>query len=268
MKDSVRTVWIGDCGDWRSRARGDGRALRGRVARADLSCGRGGGGKRRPLPARGCLQGAQLTRDVPGSRMGGLEAAARGRRCQRASHRERDPERGADRAGAPLCRFRPDRQPEHAEHPAAQGARPLAYARPAQARASAARSTSGFTRPSTSSREGNEGVVLCERGIRTFETATRFTLDVAAVPIAKPGWGCRWSWTPRTRPGKRDWVESLTLAGVACGADGLLIETHPEPGEGALRRTAGRGARGVSGAHGEARRVALRSAARSTRRRA
>jgi 3-deoxy-7-phosphoheptulonate synthase len=77
--------------------------------------------------------------------------------------------------------------------------------------------------------EGNEAVVLCERGIRTFETATRFTLDVAAVPIARKRLGLPVVVDPSHAAGTRDWVESLTLTGVACGADGLLIETHPDP---------------------------------------
>jgi 3-deoxy-7-phosphoheptulonate synthase len=77
--------------------------------------------------------------------------------------------------------------------------------------------------------EGNPDVMLCERGIRTFETATRFTLDVAAVPIAKQRLGLPVIIDPSHAAGKRDWVTSLTLAGVACGADGLLIETHPDP---------------------------------------
>jgi len=78
-------------------------------------------------------------------------------------------------------------------------------------------------------REGNEDVVMCERGIRTFETATRFTLDVAAVPIAKARLGLPVIVDPSHAAGKRDWVECLTLSGVAAGADGLLIETHPDP---------------------------------------
>jgi 3-deoxy-7-phosphoheptulonate synthase len=78
-------------------------------------------------------------------------------------------------------------------------------------------------------REGNEDVVMCERGIRTFETATRFTLDVAAVPIAKARLGLPVIVDPSHAAGRRDWVECLTLAGVAAGADGLLIETHPDP---------------------------------------
>jgi 3-deoxy-7-phosphoheptulonate synthase len=77
--------------------------------------------------------------------------------------------------------------------------------------------------------EGNDDVVMCERGIRTFETATRFTLDVAAIPIAKKRLGLPVVVDPSHAAGSRDWVESLTLAGVAGGGDGLLIETHPEP---------------------------------------
>jgi 3-deoxy-7-phosphoheptulonate synthase len=77
--------------------------------------------------------------------------------------------------------------------------------------------------------QGNEDVLLCERGIRTFETATRFTLDVAAVAIAKKRLGLPVVVDPSHAAGKREWVECLTLAGVACGGDGLLIETHPEP---------------------------------------
>ena len=100
-------------------------------------------------------------------------------------------------------------------------------------------------------REGNQDVVLCERGIRTFETATRFTLDVAAVPIAKQRLGLPVIVDPSHAAGKRDWVESLTLAGVACGADGLLDRDAPRAGEGPLRRAAGGAALGVPGPHGE-----------------
>jgi 3-deoxy-7-phosphoheptulonate synthase len=79
--------------------------------------------------------------------------------------------------------------------------------------------------------EGNANVILCERGIRTFETATRFTLDVAAVPIAKARLGLPVIVDPSHAAGSREWVECLTLAGIAAGADGLLIETHPNPAE-------------------------------------
>jgi 3-deoxy-7-phosphoheptulonate synthase len=77
--------------------------------------------------------------------------------------------------------------------------------------------------------EGNDSVLLCERGIRTFETATRFTLDVAAIPIAKARLGLPVIVDPSHAAGHCDWVECLTLCGVAAGGDGLLIETHPAP---------------------------------------
>jgi 3-deoxy-7-phosphoheptulonate synthase len=77
--------------------------------------------------------------------------------------------------------------------------------------------------------EGNPEVVMCERGIRTFETATRFTLDVAAVLIAKRRLGLPVIVDPSHAAGHRELVECLALTGVACGGDGLLIETHPDP---------------------------------------
>ncbi|MBV8771691.1 MAG: 3-deoxy-7-phosphoheptulonate synthase [Deltaproteobacteria bacterium] len=77
--------------------------------------------------------------------------------------------------------------------------------------------------------EGNPDVVLCERGIRTFETATRNTLDLNAVPLLK-----QWSHLPvivDPSHGTGIWslVTPMALAAVAAGADGLLIEVHPEP---------------------------------------
>ena len=76
---------------------------------------------------------------------------------------------------------------------------------------------------------GNDNVVLCERGIRTFETATRFTLDIAAVPVVH-----KQSLHPVcvdvSHPaGQRDLVPSLAKAAVAAGADSLMIEVHPNP---------------------------------------
>jgi len=77
---------------------------------------------------------------------------------------------------------------------------------------------------------GNPNVILCERGIRSFETATRFTLDVSAIPIAKKRSGLPVVVDPSHAAGKRSLVLPLALAGVAAGADGLLIEMHPNPG--------------------------------------
>jgi len=77
--------------------------------------------------------------------------------------------------------------------------------------------------------EGNRDVILCERGIRTFETATRFTLDVSAVAIARARSGLPVVVDPSHAAGDRRWVRPLTLAGIAAGADGVMLEVHPDP---------------------------------------
>ena len=76
---------------------------------------------------------------------------------------------------------------------------------------------------------GNESVVLCERGIRTFETSTRNTLDIAAVPVLRRRTHLPIIVDPSHAAGHRDLVEPLALAAVAAGAHGLLLEAHPEP---------------------------------------
>jgi 3-deoxy-7-phosphoheptulonate synthase len=76
---------------------------------------------------------------------------------------------------------------------------------------------------------GNHDVVLCERGIRTFETTTRFTLDLNAIPIAKELTHLPVIVDPSHGTGKRSLVERMSLAGLAAGADGLIIEVHPNP---------------------------------------
>ena len=76
---------------------------------------------------------------------------------------------------------------------------------------------------------GNERVVLCERGIRTFETATRNTLDISAVPVLKERTHLPVIVDPSHAAGHWQYVHSLCLAAVAAGADGLLVEVHPEP---------------------------------------
>ena len=76
---------------------------------------------------------------------------------------------------------------------------------------------------------GNSRVILCERGIRTFETATRNTLDLSAVPIIKQRSHLPVIVDPSHATGKVDLVEPLSLAALAAGADGLLIESHPVP---------------------------------------
>ena len=76
---------------------------------------------------------------------------------------------------------------------------------------------------------GNPHVMLCERGIRTFERALRNTLDIGAVPYLKRETHLPVLVDPSHAAGRRDLVPALALAAVAAGADGLLIEVHPDP---------------------------------------
>ncbi len=77
--------------------------------------------------------------------------------------------------------------------------------------------------------QGNFNVMLCERGIRTFEDQTRFTLDLSAVPVIKKLSHLPVVIDPSHATGHWDYVGSMAKAGVAAGADGLLIEVHPNP---------------------------------------
>jgi 3-deoxy-7-phosphoheptulonate synthase len=76
---------------------------------------------------------------------------------------------------------------------------------------------------------GNDRVVLCERGIRSFDTATRFTLDLNAVPLARQLTHLPIVVDPSHGTGRRELVEPMALAGMAAGAHGLIIEAHPHP---------------------------------------
>ena len=77
--------------------------------------------------------------------------------------------------------------------------------------------------------QGNPNVVLCERGIRTFGTATRNTFDLAAIPVLKRETHLPVIADPSHAGGRRDLVAPLAFAAVAAGADGLIVEVHPEP---------------------------------------
>jgi len=80
-------------------------------------------------------------------------------------------------------------------------------------------------------KEGNEKVILCERGIRTFETAYRFTLDLMAVPVLRQLSHLPVVVDPSHAAGRRDLVAPLSLAAAAAGADGIIVEVHPNPEE-------------------------------------
>jgi len=79
--------------------------------------------------------------------------------------------------------------------------------------------------------QGNYQVILCERGIRTFEEATRFTLDLNAIPVLKHSTHLPVIVDPSHGIGIREYIPAMAKAAVACGADGLLIEVHPKPEE-------------------------------------
>jgi len=79
--------------------------------------------------------------------------------------------------------------------------------------------------------QGNRSLILCERGIKTFEDSIRYTLDITSIPVAR-----QWSHLPiivdpSHAAGKRDWVSSLALAGMAAGAHGIIVEVHYNPAE-------------------------------------
>ena len=77
--------------------------------------------------------------------------------------------------------------------------------------------------------KGNPNIILCERGIRTFETATRNTLDLSAIPYLKERTSLPVVVDPSHATGKASYVMPLAKAALACGADGLMIEVHPNP---------------------------------------
>ncbi len=80
-------------------------------------------------------------------------------------------------------------------------------------------------------KEGNERVILCERGIRTVETTVRYTLDLGAVPVLKQETHLPVIVDPSHAAGRRDLVLPLARAAVAAGADGIIVEVHPRPEE-------------------------------------
>ena len=77
--------------------------------------------------------------------------------------------------------------------------------------------------------KGNFKILLCERGIRTFETATRNTMDINAIPVIKKESHLPILLDPSHGTGKRDMVVPLARAAVAAGCDGIMVEVHPDP---------------------------------------
>jgi 3-deoxy-7-phosphoheptulonate synthase len=79
-------------------------------------------------------------------------------------------------------------------------------------------------------KRGNDHIILCERGIRGFDPATRNVLDVSAIPLAKKLTGYPVIGDPSHATGRTDLVLPAARAAIAAGADGLIVETHPDPG--------------------------------------
>jgi 3-deoxy-7-phosphoheptulonate synthase len=79
--------------------------------------------------------------------------------------------------------------------------------------------------------QGNHRVILCERGIRSFENTTRFTLDIGAIPVLKEKTHLPVVVDPSHAAGKRSYVAAMARAGIAAGADGLIVEVHDNPEE-------------------------------------
>jgi 3-deoxy-7-phosphoheptulonate synthase len=77
--------------------------------------------------------------------------------------------------------------------------------------------------------QGNRDVILCERGIRTFETYVRFTLAIGMIPALKRATHLPVICDPSHATGRADLVEPVARAAIAAGADGLIVEVHPDP---------------------------------------
>ena len=166
---------------------------------------------------------------LPGPRRRGPAAAPGGQGGDRAADRHRADGRARRRRRGRGRRRDPDRRPQHAElHPA----------RPRSGRTGKAvllkRGLSSTLDELLMAseyvlKEGNPNVILCERGIRTFETAYRFTLDLLAIPALRELTHLPVIVDPSHAPGRRDWVQPMSLAAAAAGADGIIVEVHNDP---------------------------------------
>ena len=120
------------------------------------------------------------------------------------------------------------RHPQHAELPAAAGGRPAG--KPVLLkRGMSATIEEWLMAAEYIAQRGNLDIVLCERGIRTFETATRNTLDISAVPVAQRLSHLPVIIDPSHSGGRAIWSCRWSRAAVAVGADGIIVDVHPEP---------------------------------------
>ena len=158
----------------------------------------------------------------------GLQLLREGGQRARPEARLRGDGRQPDRGDRQVRRHLPGRRAQHAELHAAPRAR--AHRKPVLLK----RGISATIEEWLLSAEyilagGNTDVILCERGIRTFETATRNTLDISAIPVVKKLSHLPIFVDPSHGTGRRDKVAPMARAAVAAGADGLIIEVHNDP---------------------------------------
>ena len=182
-----------------------------------------------PHAARRRLQAAHFALRFPGHGTGRPEAAAQGQGGHRPRHRHRSderPRRGAWWPSTPTCMQVGARNMQNFALLKSLGGcgRPVLLKRGMSSTIKELLMSAEYVVA-----HGNPNVMLCERGIRTFETATRNTCDISAVPVLNELTHLPVILDPSHATGKRSLVPALARAGVAIGADGLIVEVHPNP---------------------------------------
>ena len=215
------------------------------VESREQTCDRARGARRRRALFRGRrLQAAHVAATL--SRASGRRACGCSPRPSRdrATGRHRVHGRAGPRGRARGRRRPPDRRAQHAELPAAHRGRPVRPAGAAQAGLSTTLEEL-LMAAEYILKEGNDDVMLCERGIRTFETAYRFTLDLMAIPVLKELTHLPVIVDPSHAAGRRDFVEPMSLAAAAAGRRRDHRRGPPGPRRGDLRRPAAAACRGL-----------------------
>ena len=227
------TIDVGGTPHRRQRRAGDRGPVLGGDSAADGSgrCGRRG--RRRAADARRRVQAAHEPVRVPGQGHRGPDDAEATRR--RATGlpivTELMDVRHARHVPRARRRRHPDRHAQHAELRPAEGGRARSTCRCILKRGMSATISEWLMAAEYIAAGGNHRIMLCERGIRTFETAYRNVLDVTAVAVLKKETHLPVIVDPSHAGGKAWMVPALSCAAVAAGADGLLIEVHPCPAE-------------------------------------
>ena len=233
VHDHRRTVRDRDRGRRRSRRRRMAQDMGAHILRGDAYKHRSSPYAFQGLAKRGL---EILQSDVAGDGDADRHRGARARRC---------------RARRRVRRHPPRRHAQHAELPAAPRMRTLR--KPVMLKRGMASTIEEWLMAAEYvAREGNTDIILCERGIRTYEPAYRNTLDIAAVPATKALTHLPVIVDPSHSGGRKELVAPLARAAVAAGADAVMIDIHPDPAHRALRRAAGADPRRHRGAGGRA----------------